>query len=131
MNFLLPREKDGDIMYESDLCEGIRIDGHGHIKKDKPAREHIALTEHARLRLFERKIKISDIIRCIETREIIEQYNNDKPFPSGLILGEDTDGQLFHIVVSSDAESLFLITAYYPDANRWESGYKNRKETGK
>lgn len=93
--------------------------------------ENIALTEHARLRLFERKIKISDIIRCIETGEIIEQYNNDKPFPSCLILGEDTEGQLFHIVVSSDAESLFLITAYYPDANRWESGYKNRKETEK
>ena len=93
--------------------------------------EKIALTEHARLRLYERKIRISDIICCIETGEVIEQYNDDKPFPSCLILGEDTEGKLFHTVVSSDTESLFLITAYYPDAGRWESGYRNRRETEK
>ena len=31
----------------------------------------IAVTEHARLRLFERGIKILDIVRCIETGEIV------------------------------------------------------------
>ncbi len=90
----------------------------------------IAVTEHARLRLFEREIKILDIVRCIETGEIVERYDDDKPFPSCLILGEDTKEQLFHAVVSSDGEFIFLITAYYPDTSRWESGYKNRKETG-
>lgn len=44
--------------------------------------EQIAITEHARRRLIERGISVNDIIRCIDTGEIIKQYEDDKPFPS-------------------------------------------------
>ena len=44
--------------------------------------DRIAITEHARLRLVERGITVSDIICCIASGEIIEQYEDDKPFPS-------------------------------------------------
>jgi hypothetical protein len=39
------------------------------------------------LRLRERGIKRADVINCIQSGEIIEQYLDDMPFPSCLILG--------------------------------------------
>lgn len=90
--------------------------------------EHIAITEHARRRLVERGISVNDIIRCIDTGEIIKQYEDDKPFPSCLILGVAIDGKYIHVVVSHDSEWIYLITAYHPDANVWEPGFKTRKE---
>lgn len=90
--------------------------------------EHIAITEHARRRLVERGIFVDDIIRCIDTGEIIKQYEDDKPFPSCLILGADVDGEYIHVVVSHDSEWIYLITAYHPDADVWEPDLKTRKE---
>ena len=90
--------------------------------------EHIAITEHARRRLAERGISVNDIIRCIETGEIIKQYEDDKPFPSCLILGVSAGGSYIHVVASHDNEWIYLITAYHPDADVWEPDFKIRKE---
>lgn len=90
--------------------------------------ERIAITEHARRRLIERGISVNDIIRCIDTGEIIKQYENDKPFPSCLILGASIDGEYIHVVVSHDSEWIYLITAYYPDPDIWEADFKTRRE---
>ena len=90
--------------------------------------EHIAITEHARRRLVERGISVNDIIRCIGTGEIIKQYEDDKPFPSCLILGATIGGEYIHVVASHDSEWIYLITAYHPDATVWESDFKTKKE---
>jgi len=90
--------------------------------------ERIAITEHARCRLVERGISVNDIIRCIDTGEIIKQYEDDKPFPSCLILGAAIDGEYIHVVASHDSEWIYLITAYHPDADVWEPDFKTRKE---
>lgn len=90
--------------------------------------EQIAITEHARRRLVERGISVNDIIRCIETGEIIKQYEDDKPFPSCLILGASVGGEHIHVVVSHDSEWIYLITAYRPDPGVWEPDFKTRKE---
>lgn len=90
--------------------------------------EQIAITEHARRRLIERGISVNDIIRCIDTGEIIKQYEDDKPFPSCLILGADIDGEYIHVVVSHDSEWIYFITAYHPDTKVWEPDFRTRKE---
>lgn len=90
--------------------------------------EHIAITEHARRRLVERGISVNDIIRCIDTGEIIKQYEDDKPFPSCLILGAAIDEEYIHVVVSHDSEWIYLITAYHPDPDVWDPDFKTRKE---
>lgn len=90
--------------------------------------EQIAITEHARRRLMERGIFVNDIIRCIDTGEIIKQYEDDRPFPSCLILGAAIDGKYIHVVVSHDSQWIYLITAYHPDAGVWEADFKTRKE---
>ena len=90
--------------------------------------EKIAITEHARIRLLERGIFVNDIVKCIATGEIIKQYEDDKPFPSCLVLGLAVSDKYIHIVVSMDDEFIHLITAYYPDKEKWESDFKTRKE---
>lgn len=90
--------------------------------------KQISVTEHARIRLIERGILIDDVTSCIRTGEIIRQYEDDKPFPSCLILGTSTHNTPIHIVASTDNENIYLITAYYPDDMKWESDFKTRKE---
>lgn len=93
--------------------------------------EQIAITEHARQRLLERGIAVSDIVRCIAEGEIIKQYEDDKPFPSCLILGMAANDSYIHVVVSHDDEFIYLITAYYPDTEVWEADFRTRKERSK
>lgn len=90
--------------------------------------EKIAITKHAKERLEERGIKVDDITHCIDTGEIIRQYEDDKPLPSCLILGETEDNKYIHMVLGRDDDFIYLITAYYPDPAQWESDLKTRKE---
>ena len=87
-----------------------------------------AVTEHARVRLFERGITLDDVVSCVANGEIIEQYENDKPLPSCLVLGLELKGKFIHIVVSHDDEFIYLITAYYPDEQQWTGNYKVRRK---
>mgnify|MGYP003306612288 FL=1 len=89
--------------------------------------ENIIITEHARIRLIERQITVNDIITCIETGEIIKQYEDDKPFSSCLILGMSIGNKFIHVVVSTDNDFIYLITAYIPNKEQWEDDLKTRK----
>jgi len=79
------------------------------------------------MRLQERGIFPTDIISCIESGEIIEQYPDDYPHPSCLILGTNTGGKYIHAVIGSDGNQLWFVTAYKPNLKKWESDFKTRK----
>lgn len=66
-------------------------------------------------------------MKVIAEGEIIKQYEDDKPLPSCLILGLNLNQQYLHVVVSVDEEYIYLITAYYPTLEQWESDYKTRR----
>lgn len=89
--------------------------------------EKIAITKHAKERLEERGIKVDDITHCIDTGEIIKQYEDDKPLPSCLILGKTINNKYMHIVLSRSEDYIYLITAYYPDSTQWNEDLKTRK----
>ena len=93
--------------------------------------ENIILTEHARIRLIERNIKMQDVIKCIETGEIIKQYEEDKPFPSCLIVGMSINNKYLHVVVRMNNNYIHLITEYFPNLEQWEPDFKTRKERKK
>jgi hypothetical protein len=88
-------------------------------------------TGHADLRFRQRGIKAKDIRNVVMTGEIIEQYPNDKPFPSCLIMGKSVSGRVIHTVISDEGSCSGFITAYYPDEDIWEDDYKTRKENAK
>ena len=89
----------------------------------------VFVTEHAAERFRQRGIKISDIRNAVNTGEIIEQYPDDFPFPSCLILGNDKNGKFIHICMSDEGTASRIITAYYPDLKKWNDDLKIRKET--
>lgn len=88
----------------------------------------VIVSEHASERFRQRNIKARDIKHAIFNGEIIEQYPNDFPFPSCLILGLTTDGQCIHIVMSDEGSMSRIITAYHPDVDKWSDDFKTRKD---
>lgn len=90
--------------------------------------QNIVVTMHGQLRLNERQISIDDVVNAIDYGEIIEEYPEDFPFPSCLILGLMVDGRYLHIVVSLDEGKIYLITAYVPTLEHWQNDMKTRRD---
>ena len=90
--------------------------------------ENIVISLHGQLRLNERNITVDDIMNAIDNGEIIEQYPDDFPFPSCLILGLSINDVYIHIVVSMNDDKIYLITAYIPDTDKWEADMKTRRQ---
>lgn len=90
--------------------------------------ETIVMTRHARYRLTERGIALDEVEHAIMSGKIIEEYPDDMPFPSCLILGMATKSAPLHVVASHDNEFLYIITAYYPDPEKWSEDFSIRKE---
>ena len=85
------------------------------------------MTEHAAERFHQRGIKISDIRNAVNFGEIIEQYPDDYPYPSCLILGKNSEGKNIHAVLSDEGNMSRIITAYFSDENKWNEDYKIRR----
>ncbi len=85
------------------------------------------MTQHSRKRFNERGIRIDDICAAISTGTIIEDYPEDYPVPSCLILGF-TEKRPIHICASIMDGFIQIITAYYPAPEKWEEDWKTRKE---
>lgn len=91
----------------------------------------IKWTTHVVARLQERGIEPSDIKNCIETGRIIEQYPDDYPYPSCLVLGVTVAEKSLHVVIGVGGGYLWLITAYYPNPLKWNEDFSVRKEQKK
>ena len=84
------------------------------------------VTSHAFDQMEARGIAMDNITDCIQAGEIIEQYEDDKPYPSCLLLGY-TNNKPLHVVASVDSGFLWIITAYWPSLDKWLDDYKTRK----
>lgn len=93
----------------------------------KCSTETIEVTTHVFIRILQRSIVLDDITNVIMNGEIIEDYPDDYPFPSCLVLGQTRSGRPIHIVAGLGDGKLWLVTAYEPDAGRWESDNRTRK----
>lgn len=89
--------------------------------------ESIEMTRHVLDRCLQRNIKYADVKNCILNGEIIENYPDDYPYPSCLVLSIMTQ-QPLHIVVGLGENKLWIITAYYPNPKKWAEDYKTRRE---
>lgn len=87
----------------------------------------IRWTNHILVRLLQRGIAIKDIKHAILCGKIIEEYPNDYPHPSCLILGISIKEQYIHIVCGIADNELWLITAYYPNPEEWSSAFNKRR----
>lgn len=85
-------------------------------------RETLVVTAHCMERMSRRDIELSEAMRAIMLGEIIEDYPDDYPYPSGLILGNG-----LHVVAGVGEGRLWLITAYRPDPDQWQADLKTRR----
>ena len=83
---------------------------------------------HCLERIQERDISRDDVRSCVFQGEIIEDYPNDYPYPSCLIFGYTTQGRVLHIVIGADETTAYIITAYYPGADKFGADLRTRKE---
>ena len=88
----------------------------------------VLISDHAAMRFRQRGLKVKDIRYAVNNGEIIEQYPDDFLFPSCLILGKAADEKIIHVVMSDEGKMSRIITAYYPDPDKWDSQLKVRKE---
>ncbi len=95
--------------------------------KEALKNDNIQWSGHILTRIQQRGIKIKDIINCLSSGEIIEYYEDDYPYPSCLILGNDTEDQGIHIVCALEGDNIWMITAYYPSENEWLSDLRTRR----
>jgi len=86
-------------------------------------------TSHILERLFQRNIRVDDVKSALTNGEIIEQYPNDYPFPSCLVLGHTAAGNPLHVVCGSNGVELWLITAYFPNSFEWTNDFRRRRKT--
>lgn len=82
---------------------------------------------HCLERMQERDISIDDVGKCIMSGEIIENYPDDFPQPSCLVFGYTKNDKVLHTVVGSDGTILYIITAYYPNTEKFMEDLKTRR----
>lgn len=90
--------------------------------------DKIFVTAHASERFHQRGINIKDIRNAINYGEIIEQYPDDYPYPSCLVWGRNLCDEIIHVVMSDEGNSSRIITAYFPDADKWSDDFKLRRQ---
>lgn len=84
--------------------------------------------KHILVRLAERNIAQDTILEAILSGEVIEDYSQDKPFPSCLIF-KVTEGKPYHVVVGFDLEykKAYIVTTYNPTLDKFGSDFKTRR----
>jgi len=88
--------------------------------------ESIRWTEHALQRLIKRNIRQEDVKYSLQNGDVIEQYLDDYPYPSCLILGILHNNTPLHVVCGIGNDELWIITTYYPNTMKWKEDFKTR-----
>ena len=84
---------------------------------------------HALQRMFERHIVEPDVRHVLDAGIVIEDYPDDSPYPSRLILGW-IGSRPVHIVAAENVErqETIIITVYEPDPTRWDADFRRRQK---
>ena len=83
---------------------------------------------HAIERMFERNISQENVVFAFEHGETIEVYDEDKPYPSFLILVYVEKRPLHVVFAKDDEDNVIVITAYEPTLFKWQDDMKTRKD---
>jgi len=83
--------------------------------------KRVRITDHADEEMTADNLSLDEVFYSVTHGEIIEDYPNDKPYPSCLIYGDTAKGEPVHSVwgYNDSTQWAVLITVYRPDPNRW------------
>ncbi len=86
--------------------------------------ETVLYTHHAKTEMeIEEFGQINDeeVFEAVTNGEIIENYPDDKPYPSLLVFGLTNKGRPLHAVIAynADEDAAIVITVYQPKPEKW------------
>jgi hypothetical protein len=89
----------------------------------------LRITDHADEEAQDDELSFEEIFTSVLRGEIIEQYPNDKPYPSCLVLGRNLKNEPIHSVwaYNKETKASVLITVYRPDPKKWMEDWKTRR----
>jgi hypothetical protein len=89
----------------------------------------ITFTRHAFEQMFARGVAPAEVQVVIKTGDLVQEYPEDKPYPSSLLLAF-SEGQPVHVLVARDplTRRCYIVTVYVPDPTRWESDFRRRRD---
>ncbi len=89
----------------------------------------VLFSNHAAKQMFKRMISTNEVKEVLEKGETIMNYNDDKPYPSKLLLAF-INNRPIHVVSSYNKieDITVIITTYEPLTNIWENDFKTRKK---
>ena len=96
---------------------------------DAIRQRRIHITDHAYDEAEKDQLSYDDIFVSVFRGEVIEDYPDDKPYPSCLIYGTTSSQEPIHSVwaYSQEVRIAVLVTVYRPDTNLW-TDWRERRE---
>ncbi len=84
---------------------------------------------HAIRRMAEGGITTDEVKQVLSGGETIQEYPDDRPYPSRLVLGWIGSRPL-HVVAADNAanDETIVVTAYEPDPLRWDADFRKRSK---
>ena len=92
---------------------------------------NVRISEHGYDEITADGLLARELVEGVETAEVIEDYPNYPKGPCVLLLQRTKDGRSVHAVWGFPAgytSPAVLITAYLPDPEKWELGFKRRRK---
>ena len=91
--------------------------------------QRFRVTDHADEEAVNDRLALDDVLNSVRHGEIVEDYPQDKPYPSCLVFGASPEGYPIHSVWAYNKGTRWavLVTVYRPDPERW-TNWRTRKK---
>ena len=89
----------------------------------------VLISEHGYEELIEDGLTVKDVLGAINEAVVVEEYPNFSRGPCILLLQKDGQSNPIHVVWGirkGHDRPVILVTAYYPDPNKWDKTLKQR-----
>jgi hypothetical protein len=86
------------------------------------------LTLHTIKRCDSRNILLEEIEQVLAKGKVIEEYPDDKPFPSCLIMDFVRSCLPLYVVCAFSGEKAYIITAHWLDPTKWLDPWTRREK---
>jgi hypothetical protein len=77
--------------------------------------------------MFKRNISLEEVKFILDKGDVIREYQDDKPYPSFLLLAFN-DLRPLHLLVAKDIETgnCIMVTVYEPEKSIWSTDFKTK-----
>ena len=87
--------------------------------RNQAAGDEIRITQHAQQEMVAEGILLAEILEAISSSELIEHYPEHRRGACCLILGYTRTRRPLHVVCTTEAPVLIIITVYEPKPPKW------------